>query len=70
MVNTKRNICGDPDWCRRFEAKSSQFFYAFDSLIILTIAYILRSGDFRGDNDDDNDRQTNQLLYTLRMRAG
>ena len=60
------------DQCRRFEAKSSQFFDSFDSFIIFTIcsdAYILRSGDFRADNDDDNDRWTNWLLYPLRMRA-
>ena len=51
--------------CHRFEAKSIQFFDAFDSLIVCSHAYISRSGDFRADNDNDNDnddRQTNQPL--------
>ena len=67
MVNTKLNISGDPGPCRRLEAKSSQFYASFDSLVVLTIrsdAYISRSGDFRA---DDN-RRTNRLL--ARMRAG
>ena len=54
------------DQCCRFEAKSSQFFDAFDSLIVLIIcsdAYISRSDDSRADND--NDRRTNRLLYPL-----
>ena len=57
MVNKKCNICGDPDLYRRFEAKSRQFFDAFDSLIVLTIysdSYISRSGDFIADNDDND----------------
>ena len=36
-------------------------------------AYILRSGDFRADDNDNNDddnRQTNRLLYLLHMRKG
>ena len=36
-VNTKRHICSDPGPCHRFEAKSSQFFASFNSLVVLTI---------------------------------
>ena len=56
MVNTKCNICGNPGMCCRFEAKPSQFFAAFDSLVVLTThsdIYISRSGDFRADDNDD-----------------
>ena len=59
VVNTKRNICGDP----------VDFFAIFDSLIVLTTrsdVYISKSGDFRADNNDNDKR----LLYPLRMRAG
>ena len=51
------------------EAYWSQFFADFDRFIMLTCrsdAYILRSGDFRADNNS----RTNQLLYPLRMRTG
>ena len=50
------------------EQKLSQFFDAFDSLIVLTIcsdAYISRSGDFCAHNDnnnDDDDRQTDKPI--------
>ena len=58
--------------CRRFEAKSSQFFDAFDSLIVLTIcsdAYISRSGDFRADDNMlTTDGQTD--YFTPCARAG
>ena len=56
------------DWCHRFEAKSSQLFDAFDSLIVRTIcshAYISRSGDFcaaataAAADDNNDDRPTN-----------
>ena len=61
MWSTQNSLfSGDPGLCCRFEAKSSQFFASFDSLIVLTLrsaAYILCSGDFRTD-DDDAGRQT------------
>ena len=55
MADENARFVAFVDRCRRFEAKSSQFFDAFDSLIVLTIcshAYISRSGDFRDDDDD------------------
>ena len=47
-----------------------------DSLMLLitryeAYMYILRSGNFRADDNNSNDdRRTNQLLYPLRMRVG
>ena len=71
VVNTKHDICGDPGPCHQFEAKPSQFFTTFDSLVVLTTcsdAYISRSGDFGADNNDD--RWINRLLYPLCMHVG
>ena len=71
VVNTKRNIFGDP--CYRFEAKPSQFYSAFYSLVVFPrvwrsgCAYnslrYSKSGDFRANNNT-------RLLYSLGMRAG
>ena len=54
---------------------TNQFFTDIYRLVVLTVhtdAYNARSGDFHADdNDNDNDdRQTNRLLYPLCMRAG
>ena len=56
-----------------FQANPSQFFAVFDSLVAITThsgAQNLRSGRFRVNDDDADNRRTKRLLYPLlRMRA-
>ena len=72
MVNIKSNICGDPGPCHQFEAKPSQFFAAFDSLVELTThsdAYINRSDDFCADNNNNNNNNIdNDRHYPAHVR--
>ena len=64
------------DLCRRFEAKSSHFFDAFDSLIVLTInfAHMPTSRDLAISvlltMTTTTTERSNRLLYPLHMRVG
>ena len=66
----EQKISGDPDAYARFEVNSRNCFASFDSSIAVTIhsdAYISSTSDFRDDNNDDDNRRINRLLYPLRV---
>ena len=68
-------IFGIHDPCLALGSKVRTFISDSDSLMTLITcyeAYISRSGDFHAndDNNDEDDRWKNQLLYPLRIHMG
>ena len=67
MVNTKYNICACVVNLKQNQASFSLHLTVWSCLQLPQMCISLASDDFRADNDN---RQTNRLLYPLCMRVG